>query len=261
VSVGRPALGIPPGPHALIVVVIAVVAQVEVWTGSGAVYAQSVAALVWALVLLLVPRRPLLAALTSVAVMALIASLSPDAFSGGSFAALGALVLAFMAIGAHRVRRWAVAGGLIALPLALTLAQVPEFIAIVTGGAWLAGLALRTRADRLAELGAHAARLEHERESRTRAAVAAERSRIARDAYDLIAESIDEMTVQAETARVLLGEDPERARAATLAAEECGRRALDETRGLLGMLRAPDADPELAPQPTLAGLPALVART
>ena len=69
------------------------------------------------------------------------------------------------------------------------------------------------------------------------------------------------MTVQAGAARLLLAQDPEQARGPILAVEETGREALAETRRLLGILRSDMSEAELEPQPGMASLETLVART
>jgi signal transduction histidine kinase len=51
--------------------------------------------------------------------------------------------------------------------------------------------------------------------------------------------------VQAGAARLLLEEDPQRAREPLLSVEETGRQALAEMRRLLGLLRADEGQAEL----------------
>jgi len=131
---------------------------------------------------------------------------------------------------------------------------------LVGGGLAGAAYALRRRAQRAEELERQAARLEREREERTRAAVAAEHDRIARDLHDVIAHSVSVMTVQAGAARLLLPAAPERARQPLLAIEETGRQALGDMRRLLGILRMQDAEADLAPQPGMTDLDALLER-
>jgi len=97
-------------------------------------------------------------------------------------------------------------------------------------------------------------------EERERAAVAEERRRIARDLHDVVAHSVSVMTVQAGAARLLLDEEPKRAREPLLAVEETGRQALGEMRRLLGILRRAEGKAALAPQPGLARLDDLVAQ-
>ena len=66
------------------------------------------------------------------------------------------------------------------------------------------------------------------------------------------------MTVQAGAARLLLPQEPERARDAALSVEETGRQALGEMRRLLGILRTEEGEPARAPQPGLGDLKALL---
>jgi signal transduction histidine kinase len=122
------------------------------------------------------------------------------------------------------------------------------------GSLSLAAFALQRRAQGAVQLEERAARLERQREGRARAAVAAERARIAHDLHDVIAHSVSVMTVQAGAARLLLQEDPQSARDPLLAVEETGREALAEMRRLLGLLRADEGAVELVPEPTTSTL-------
>ncbi len=102
-------------------------------------------------------------------------------------------------------------------------------------------------------------RLEREQEARAARAVAAERSRIARELHDVIAHSLSVIVVQAAAERRVLpaGQD---STAETLdAIEHSGRQAMTELRRLLGLLRKDDGEPSLAPQPGLSRLGDLVA--
>ena len=62
--------------------------------------------------------------------------------------------------------------------------------------AWASGVVLHERMRRTEELEARAARLERERESQARTAVAEERARIAREMHDVVAHSLSVMVVQ-----------------------------------------------------------------
>jgi signal transduction histidine kinase len=110
--------------------------------------------------------------------------------------------------------------------------------------AWLLGAYLRTR--RLYVQG-----LVREREERAQVAVAEERARIARELHDVIGHSVSVMTVQASAVRRLMRADQARERAALETVEATGREALAEMRRMVGVLRAPEAGPDLAPPPTL----------
>ena len=91
--------------------------------------------------------------------------------------------------------------------------------------------------------------LQHQAEQ----ALAAERSRIARELHDIVAHHLSVVVLQAAGARA-----SGRASDRTLEKiEHSGRQALTEMRRLLGMLREPDEEPELNPQPGLGEVPAL----
>ncbi|MFG2102892.1 sensor histidine kinase [Micromonospora echinaurantiaca] len=90
-------------------------------------------------------------------------------------------------------------------------------------------------------------------------AVADERRRIARELHDVVAHHVSVMGVLATGARRVLRRDPDAADEAVATIEETGRATLRELRRLLDVLRT-DAEPaaDLAPQPGLAGIEALV---
>lgn len=140
-------------------------------------------------------------------------------------------------------------------------------IGAVAGGtvaAWALG---RYRAARLAWTDALAER-----------AAADERRRIAREMHDIVAHSLAVVVAQAEGGRLAVAARPEQAPQVLDTIAGTGRAALDQMRGLLGVLRdeagpatssattpAPDdGDPPAAPTtpsappPTLADLPSLV---
>jgi signal transduction histidine kinase len=98
---------------------------------------------------------------------------------------------------------------------------------------------------------------ERERELARREAVVDERARIARELHDAIAHHVSMMVVQAGAERRVLDDGSESTREVLSTIERVGRSALTEMRRLVGMLRGDDGD-ELAPQPSLAAVPALV---
>jgi signal transduction histidine kinase len=125
----------------------------------------------------------------------------------------------------------------------------------------LAGRALRSRAQLQSELLEKTKVIEGQRADSARNAVEDERERIASELQAVVANSVSAMVVQAETVpRVLSAGEPERAEQAFAAIEETGRDALVEMRRLLGVLRRDGDRPELAPQPGLGRLEALVDR-
>jgi signal transduction histidine kinase len=89
----------------------------------------------------------------------------------------------------------------------------------------------------------------------TRTAILAERSRIARDIHDIVAHSLAVIVRQAEGGAVIASKSPERATAALRAIAEVGREALDDMRGLLGVLN----DREQGSRPPDTSTPASLA--
>ena len=127
--------------------------------------------------------------------------------------------------------------------------------------AWLSGRAVRTRTRLTEELHEAAVREQEAHEAESLRAAADERRRIAREMHDVVAHSVSVMVVQAGGARRILERDPERAVAAAAQIERTGREALAEMRRLLGVLHREDDQHDLrAPQPTMAGVEALVER-
>ncbi|PZF84598.1 sensor histidine kinase [Jiangella anatolica] len=130
-------------------------------------------------------------------------------------------------------------------------------------GVWGIGRAVRSRRLYTAELEDRARRLERANDVEVRAAIAEERSRIARELHDVVAHHVSVMTVQAAGARRALHRDVDRTADALEAIEEIGRSALAEMRRVVGVLRTPDGDDRgaqpatLAPQPGLGDLDTL----
>jgi signal transduction histidine kinase len=120
------------------------------------------------------------------------------------------------------------------------------------------GRTLRNRALVAVELAERTERLSHERELRAAEAAHDERRRVARELHDVIAHTLSVMVVQAGAARRTLDRDPALAEQALETVQETGRAALGELRRMLGFVAEGAAPVE--PQPTLAQLPAMVAR-
>ncbi|MFE9189799.1 sensor histidine kinase [Micromonospora sp. NPDC007208] len=181
----------------------------------------------------------------------------------------------------RRLRDGVLAGAVAAVGVLLAAAQTPNVIqwwvnalwyALVTGAVWLVALNVRTRRLYVLSLEERATTLEREREAESRAAVAEERTRIARELHDVVAHSMAVMIVQADGARFMLDRDPAQARTAVKVVADTGRQALEEMRRLVGVLRdagpagadgadglAVAADPEHR-RLALAELPDLLAR-
>jgi signal transduction histidine kinase len=134
------------------------------------------------------------------------------------------------------------------------------FTPVLFGIGWLAGFALRERAAQAEEAEARAVHAERERESAARIAVAEERARIARELHDIVAHAVSVMTLQVGAVRHKLPETLAEDKDALRGVEQAGRSALAEMRRLLGAMRDDGEDAELAPQPGLDNLGALVER-
>lgn len=212
-------------------------------------------------------RRPLGAlAIVAVALGSQGLFLSPSA----PFA-VGLVPLLLLTFDTARQADWrAVAGlGISAAAVTVTSAAVPAmqapgeilFSAGAIGGAWLAGKYAGGRQRRADQMTDYAARLERDQDRLAQAALAGERARIARELHDIVAHSVSVMGVQAGAARLSMNIDPDRARQVLISIEETAREAVGELHRLLGVLRADNQPPELAPQPGLADLPGLLAQT
>lgn len=161
---------------------------------------------------------------------------------------------AYVAVGALALRRpprasWWGLAGLAALALAAGAggdAGDVIFLLGVAAAAWGTGELRRVRAVRHQEA--------------SRAAVAQEQARIARELHDVIAHSVSVIVVQATAADHVFDERPDRARAALRAIEATGRETLAELRRLLPALRPFDDDGDDAAGASLARLDELVAR-
>ena len=242
-------------------VALAVLAQIEAWVDpSQAPRAVTVpATLLWSVPLLFRRRFPLGAPLTVLGVLAAEAIAAGDAVTSSQVNAV-ALLAAFGVLGAHRELRSALAGAAAGYAALVTIIVNDDLAAasavpilVFAAVAWVIGRTIGEHGRRAEHLAARAERLERANAE----AVAAERARIARELHDVIAHSVSVMTVQAGAARLLLDEDPDRARAPLLAVEETGREALAEMRRLLGILRGDDERAALAPQPSIARIDAL----
>jgi signal transduction histidine kinase len=91
-------------------------------------------------------------------------------------------------------------------------------------------------------------------------AVAEERARIARELHDVVAHGVSVIAIQADAAEAALAKDPELAKAPLHAIRGSAAEALADMRRLLGVLREDEDGNELAPQPGLGQLHALVER-
>ena len=91
-----------------------------------------------------------------------------------------------------------------------------------------------------------------------RVAVAEERARIARELHDIVAHAVSVMVLQVGAVRHKLPDDQREDRDALSHVEQAGRSALSEMRRLLDAMRGDGEDAELAPQPGLDRVDALI---
>ena len=132
------------------------------------------------------------------------------------------------------------------------------FVPLLFGISWLAGFALRERAEQAEAAEERAIHAERERESAARVAAAEERARIARELHDIVAHSVSVMVLQIGAVRHKLPDALAEDADALQGVEKIGRTALAEMRRLLGAMRRDGDGVELGPQPGLDGLDSLL---
>ena len=205
--------------------------------------------------------RPL-ATIAIISAAGLVAIVAGDALPGDGGEPFLAWVLAIYAAAAHADRTRALIGLGIATAL-IAAAHLDNFLRdkpitdlpglwLLVAATWLVGRVVRWRTT-------DAAQLERQSEHERALAVAAERSRIARELHDVVAHSVSVMVVQAQAAQRVLEGEQRSARESLETIEQTGRQALVELRRLLGMLRDGDDELALGPQPSLDHLDRLVA--
>jgi signal transduction histidine kinase len=175
----------------------------------------------------------------------------------GSFHYIGLLailmVFSLFSLATHGSRREGVVGlgAGIACFVGLGLAGVPDLrikdvllaVALLVAS-WAVAEALRSRRD--------------QQRNRVTAAVTEERLRIARELHDVVAHSMSLIAVQAGVGAHVIKADPAAAEQALGVIADASRKALEETRSMLGMLRDEDEDGTRPPTQGLDDLPALV---
>ena len=137
------------------------------------------------------------------------------------------------------------------------------FVSGMVAAALGLGLYFAARRAYLAELQDRAERLERERDQQAALAAAAERARIAREMHDIVAHHLTVMTTLAEAAVAASASSPEKATDVMRSVAVTGRRALADTRRLLGVLREREGTgagsaEALQPVPDLSQLDALI---
>ncbi|GAA4406269.1 histidine kinase [Fodinibacter luteus] len=135
-------------------------------------------------------------------------------------------------------------GGLALLDVPdLGLSDLLQALALLTA-AWAIGDAIRSR--------------RQQQRDQLNAAVAEERLRIARDLHDVVAHSMSLIAVQAGVGAHVIRSDVPAAQRSLEIIADTARKALVQTRSMLGMLREETQDSARPPTHGLADLPALV---
>jgi signal transduction histidine kinase len=246
---------------------------VAAWGAPRLIGSEAIAGPSWLLALLpvgvgaaLVLRRraPVLTWLTIWAGIALLCLLAHNSLRGLAFTFV--LLAAAYSLGAHASFRRTVAGLLLIVPVVVVIGNKGDLgLVLGKGGGggpgvtlallqlvafWLAGVLVHARGQ-AAALAARSAELQRQAEQ----AAAAERTRIARELHDIVAHHLSVIVLQAAGARASgkpAGPPLEKI-------ENSARQALAETRRLLGVLRDPDEEAGLDPQPGIGNLDALAA--
>jgi len=246
---------------------------VAAWGAPRLIGSEAIAGPSWLLALLpllvgapLVLRRraPLLMWLVIWAAVGLLCLLAANSLRGLAFTFV--LLAAAYSLGAHTSFRRAVAGLLLTAPVVFVISNAGDLgLVLGKGGGggpgvtlalfqlvafWLAGVLVHARRQ-TASLAERSAELQRQAEQ----AAAAERARIARELHDIVAHHLSVIVLQAAGARAA-GKPAE---ASLEKIENSARQALSETRRLLGVLRDPDEEAGLAPQPGICDLDALAA--
>src|SRR5207248_9028781 len=128
------------------------------------------------------------------------------------------------------------------------------FIPLEFAISWVAGFALRERAEQAEAAEVRASLAERERDAAARIAVAEERVRIARELHDIVAHAVSMMVLQVCAVRHKLPDALAEDSDALRGVEQTGRTALAEMRGLLAAMRRDGEEAEPTPQPGLDGL-------
>jgi signal transduction histidine kinase len=185
-------------------------------------------------------------------------------FDGNSVAFVLVFLLNLWSLGRHArgVEAWLGVVGVLATVVMFVVGDGAHDVSDVffalafCGTPWAAGVAVRLRRDREAELAASNAALEEQ----ARLAVATERARIARELHDVVSHAISVSVLQARGGRRMVGHDDEAVRRALDAIETTNASALSDMRSLLSLLRDTEEDSSTReePQPTLDRLDDLV---
>lgn len=214
-------------------------------------------------------RTPLVGFLLAAGSIEGITAVEPG-FDNDSAALVVTLFVMLYSLGRHAVgvEQWLGVGAVLVFMVLFLVAEGGAspvdsgdvgFAVFFIGTPWGAGVMVRLRLERERLLRERNAALQRDQEARARAAVAAERARIARELHDVVAHAISVTVMQARGGRAMLGRDETQVRRALDAIEQTNTAALSDMRRLLAVLRDTEDGPDrsagrAAPQPSLANL-------
>jgi signal transduction histidine kinase len=137
-------------------------------------------------------------------------------------------------------------------------ALVPALILL--GVVWGLGRVVGARYSSARAIERRAAERDRRAEAEARAAVAAERERIARELHDAVSHSLALIAMQAGGAQAILRREPGRAEQSLHSIERAAREGLTEMRRLLGLMGTDSAQGDLSPQGGIDQVGAIVER-
>jgi len=186
-----------------------------------------------------------------------------------SVMATGAAIVALFTVAIHRRGPVALALGVAyvaVVPVYFVLHDNPEFPvwvdllvrAVTTSGALGWGMFVRAYRRLTESLREHADRLEADQQLRVDQARLTERARIAREMHDVLAHRMSLVSLHAGALEVRTDARPEEVAIAAGAIRASAHEALEELRGVIGVLREGAVGRPEPPQPGLADLPVLV---
>ncbi|MFI6865585.1 sensor histidine kinase [Nocardia sp. NPDC050406] len=175
---------------------------------------------------------------------------------------LGIMLYTLVAYVGRRQGLWYAAGLIVDSAFSFSMIGTPEgtdiaFTAVYYAFCWTLAEFIGARHAYDAEVAARLAVADYDRERRAHDAVAAERTRIARELHDVVAHAVSVIIVQADGARYALRLDPDAAEQALGTIATTGREALRELRRTVELLRTEHA-PEQLPQHGTAGIAKVV---
>lgn len=256
---------------AALAAVLTLLAIVEIWLplssaqGSGSPGLSTVVAVILCLSLAARRRWPLATALVVTLAWPIVFSIQPILIL--FWGQLVPIVVATYSVARYgnRAATLVGAGGAVACLLFFDLRVVelqdPGEVAfhwLVVTLAWVIGIVVRNAERRAAESRRLAIEIATEARTRTLAAIADERARIARELHDIVAHAVSVMVVQAGAAEQVIGDDPEYVRGALATIRSTGADALTEMRRVVSMLRESEERDELRPQPGIEGMATLI---